>query len=75
MPKVRPERVNKALTDQIYAELREMKTRNSKGDFVHPLAERMKVIDRALKLEAIKQKADNPDFGTAFADDPEEDDE
>lgn len=38
------------------------------------LTDKMKVLDRALKLEAIKQKADSDDWGAAFVDDDEGDD-
>jgi hypothetical protein len=36
------------------------------------LTDKSKVLDRALKLEAIKQKADFDDWGAAFADDEED---
>jgi len=36
------------------------------------LTDKSKVLDRALKLEAIKQKADSDDWGAAFADDEED---
>lgn len=37
------------------------------------LTDKTKVLDRALKLEAIKQKADGDDWGAAFMDTDEED--
>lgn len=43
------------------------------ADETASLTDKTKVLDRALKLEAIKQKADSDDWGAAFADD--EDDE
>ena len=51
-------------------------TEDDKGKkvFKHSLTDRCKVIDRALKLEAIKMKADDSGYGTGFGDDKPEDD-
>ena len=43
------------------------------ADSTASLTDKTKVLDRALKLEAIKQKADSDDWGSAFADDEEDD--
>lgn len=43
------------------------------ADSTASLTDKTKVLDRALKLEAIKQKADSDDWGAAFADDEEDD--
>lgn len=37
------------------------------------ITDKMKVIDRALKLEALKQKMDDSSFGTGFHDESEDD--
>lgn len=42
------------------------------ADETASLTDKTKVLDRALKLEAIKQKADSDDWGAAFADDEED---
>lgn len=42
------------------------------ADSTASLTDKTKVLDRALKLEAIKQKADSDDWGAAFADDEED---
>ena len=46
------------------------------SDPVASITEKMKVVDRALKLEALKQKADMDEWGSGFfggEDDEEED--
>lgn len=60
--------INPALEDAISRLLSEVMS-----DETASLTDKTKVLDRALKLEAIKQKADSDDWGAAFADD--EDDE
>ena len=37
-----------------------------KGDYVYPTLERMRVYDRALKLEMVKVKIESPEWGSAF---------
>lgn len=39
------------------------------GDSKATLTDKCKVVDRALKLEAIKAKLDDPGFGTGFSND------
>lgn len=36
------------------------------------ITEKMKVVDRALKLEALKQKADMDEWGSGFANDDDD---
>lgn len=38
------------------------------------ITEKMKVVDRALKLEALKQKADMDEWGSGFLNDDDDDD-
>lgn len=38
------------------------------------ITEKMKVVDRALKLEALKQKADMDEWGSGFFNNDDEDD-
>lgn len=42
------------------------------ADRTATLTDRMKVIDRSLKLEAIRLKADTEDWGAAFAEDEDD---
>lgn len=39
------------------------------------ITEKMKVVDRALKLEALKQKADMDEWGSGFLDEEDDDKE
>ena len=69
------EALDQAITDEL-AEVRRKhdadvndpdgKVMAKKGEFVYPLPERMKVYDRALKLEAIKAKLDGTEWGSKF---------
>jgi hypothetical protein len=36
------------------------------GEYVYPTVERMRVMDRALKLEQVKLKMDDPEWGKEF---------
>lgn len=36
------------------------------GDFVYDTLERMRILDRALKLESLRLKQDDPGFGSGF---------
>jgi hypothetical protein len=38
------------------------------GDYVYPTVERMRIYDRALKLEQVKLKMDDPEWSQAFRD-------
>jgi hypothetical protein len=42
------------------------------ADQAATLTDKMKVIDRSLKLEAIRLKADTEDWGAAFAEDEDD---
>lgn len=46
--------------------------RQTMNDPTASLTDKTKIIDRALKLEAIKQKASDDQWGSAFASDEEE---
>lgn len=39
---------------------------HKRGEFVYGTVERMRVIDRALKLAALKLKMDSPEWGSEF---------
>ncbi len=73
-------KVSAALEKTIAGLLKEVneKAEDDKGKMVfkHSLTDRCKVIDRALKLEAIKMKQDDSGYGAGFVDDltPPEDD-
>lgn len=77
--------VGRQIQDSIDAELKEIQRRHAEnvyegegdnrkllhreGDFVYSLLDRMRVYDRALKLEQLKLKADDPEWGTGFGKD------
>lgn len=48
--------------------------KDAKGNDVYSLTDKMKVADRALKLEAIRLKADDSGYGSGFESPPDEDD-
>lgn len=39
---------------------------HKRGAYVYPTVERMRVYDRALKLEQLKLKVDDPEWGSKF---------
>ncbi len=69
-------KVSKALEDALSAEVREVTRKYEApdatpaakkiGDFVYDTVERMRVYDRALKLEGLKLKVDDSGFGANF---------
>jgi hypothetical protein len=67
MSKRKDKGINADLENAINSMLTEMKT-NSEWT----LTDKMKILDRALKLEAIKLKADSDDWGMGFANDDDE---
>ena len=58
--------VDAALDKAIAEEIERVTKKKADGEYVHSITERMKVYDRALKLEALKQKGHNPGFGGNF---------
>ncbi len=69
--------VSKRLTKTIDDLLKEVGEKapddSGKMVFKHSLTDRCKVLDRALKLEAIKLKQVDGDYGSGFNDDPDPD--
>lgn len=71
--------VSQALEDALADELKEVTRKWGKkdaipegkkeGEFVYGTVERMRVIDRALKLESLKMKVDDAGFGSNFGKD------
>lgn len=59
-------KINKALEDALAAELKEVAERDDEGKFKYSVVERMRVYDRALKLESIKLKLEDPEWGKEF---------
>jgi hypothetical protein len=64
-------KLDAALAKAIADELREVTQRHPKnhekeGQFVYGTVERMRVIDRALKLQSLKLKTDDPEWGKEF---------
>ncbi len=59
--------VEKALNDELKEVTRRHSVGHDKaGEFVYSSVERMRVIDRVLKLQSIKLKASDPEWGAAF---------
>lgn len=59
-------RVNAELEKALAAEVKEICKKDEEKNFLHPILDRMRVYNAALKLEAIKLKADSPEWGDAF---------
>ena len=67
-------KVNAALEKALADEVKEITRRHpedygdreKRGKFVYELIDRSRVYDRALKLEALKLKADDPEWGKEF---------
>lgn len=57
--------VNPKLAKAIESMLDDVMSKDQKAS----LTDKCKVVDRALKLEAIKAKLDDPGFGTGFSND------
>lgn len=72
-------KVNKNLEKTINDLLKEVNEKEvgegGKKGFKYSLTDRCKVIDRALKLEAIRMKADDSGYASAFDTDPDPDPE
>lgn len=76
MSKKSSTKVSQVLIDAMDAELKEVTRKwkrtdtipegKKEGEFVYSTVERMRVIDRSLKLEALRVKEDAPAFGSAF---------
>ena len=64
-------KVNAKLSGAIMSLLDEVMAKDFKGS----LTDKCKVVDRALKLEAIKAKMDDPGFGTGFSNDDDKGDD
>ena len=60
--------VNKELERAIAEELKEIRRKDAEGKPVYGILERMRVYDRALALEKVKQRIDDPAFGSGFLD-------
>jgi hypothetical protein len=65
----KPAKVNAELENLIADELRNAKRKNTDGSYVMSLTDRMKIIDRALKMEGIKAKVTDDTYGSGFKDD------
>lgn len=76
MSRVSKGKVSRELEAALKEELREVTRKYGKddvipegkklGEFVYGTVERMRVIDRALKLEGLKLKVDDEGFGSEF---------
>ena len=54
---------------QLTEELKASRQKDKEGNYVMPSIERMRVVDRCLKLEAIKAKMGEAEYGSGFSDD------
>lgn len=80
MTKRKSGQVNAALEKALEAELEEVRRKHAedvmdgekkvatKGENVYSLIDRMRVYDRFLKLEQLKLKVDDPEWGSKFGD-------
>lgn len=59
-------KVSEALEKAIAAEVEEISKKGDDGKFVHSVIDRMRVYDKALKLESIKAKLPDEDYGSKF---------
>lgn len=75
MSKAKPGKLNDELEKAMAEEVRLIRqkyaedddaTGRKKGEFKYDVLERMRVYDRALKLEAIKLKVDGSEWGKEF---------
>lgn len=71
MAKAAGGKLDSALAKAIADELKEVTKRHpagheQAGQFVYGTVERMRVIDRALKMQSLKLKADDPEWGREF---------
>lgn len=60
--------VSKELQDAVKAILKESKEKGADGKFVMHISDRLGVIDRALKLEALQHKIREQGEGSGWAD-------
>lgn len=59
-------KINRALEKALAEELKEITEKDDHGGFKHSPVDRMRVYDRALKLEQIKLKIQDSDWGSQF---------
>lgn len=70
MSKATSGRVNAELQKALADEINEIRSKHSagekKGEFKYDLLDRMRVYDRALKLEGIRLKVSDENYGSKF---------
>lgn len=66
--KKRQSTIGKAIEKELKSQLREMNSKDENGKARHGLVDRCRVLDRALKWEAIQAKLGDAGFGGAFSD-------
>ncbi len=59
-------KVNKALEEALAGEIEEISRKDEDGKYVHGVMDRTRIYAQALKLEAIKAKLPDQDFGKEF---------
>lgn len=64
----RKQTLDSALESMLVEEIELIREKDESGKFMHSTTERMKVFDRALKLKALNQKEESPNWGSAFKD-------
>lgn len=74
----KPKNIDDAVETELNALLYEVKKTGEDGKPAHSLTDRCKVLDRALKWQAIKAKLTDTGYGSGFGaavDEPEQDDD
>lgn len=66
MSKRRGSQINVALEKALEAEVAEIIVKNENGTSKYSLVDRCRVYDRFLKLEQLKLKVDDPQWGSKF---------
>lgn len=66
MTKKATSKVNIELEKALAEELKSVTTKDHEGNYKFSIVERMRVYDRALKLESIKLKIESPEWGEEF---------
>jgi hypothetical protein len=72
MAKRAQHKANPAIDKMMKALLAEVKTGQDENGKAYTLVDKMRVVDRVLKWEAIKTKMESSDWGSAFEDQPNE---
>ncbi len=59
-------KINSELTKALAREVKEISEKDDEGNFKHPILDRMRVYNAALKLESIRLKVSDEGYGSNF---------